>query len=348
MKPVFFPLLTLLLAPLSTSRAAASPPKLAPVAIIFDTDMASDCDDVGALATLHALADAGEAQILAVAVNGSDQHHASAAAVDAINTYYGRPNIPIGTDKKVPLRPHGYSPYTPALRDEFPNDIGSDLNAPDALAVYRKALASQPDGSVVICSVGAFTNLRDLMESKPDAISPLPGMELVKRKVRECVLMAGEFPRSRGFDWNTHLDVTAAVAFVNDWPTLSLWSGAEVSQEIYTGPQLQATPKTNPVRRAYELRLTYDKPSLERGRRSYDQTAVLLAVWGPQPEYWKVVQGGRVVIDSDGLTAWQAGRGTLHRYVQLACDPLTLAEVIGKLMARPPRRAATDGLNRNP
>ena len=37
-----------------------------PPAVIFDTDMGSDCDDAGALAILNALADAGEVRILGV------------------------------------------------------------------------------------------------------------------------------------------------------------------------------------------------------------------------------------------------------------------------------------------
>ncbi|MCK9316355.1 MAG: nucleoside hydrolase, partial [Verrucomicrobia bacterium] len=41
----------------------------APAKIIFDTDMAEDVDDVGALALLHALADAGEAEILACMIS---------------------------------------------------------------------------------------------------------------------------------------------------------------------------------------------------------------------------------------------------------------------------------------
>ena len=318
---------------IGSPEAACKP---GPVPIIFDTDMASDCDDAGALAVLHALADRGEAQILAVMVNSGDENRASAAAADAIDTYYGRPDIPIGVDKSIPSRPRGHSPYTLALRDEFPNDVGPDLQAPAALDVYRQTLAAQPDGSVVICSVGAFTNLRDLMVSPPDRFSPLPGMELVKRKVRQCVLMAGEFPRSRSFDWNTHLDTAAAVAFVDDWPTPALWSGAEVGELIYTGTQLQATPPANPVRRAYELRETYGKPSLVRGRRSYDQTAVLLAVRGVQPEYWKAVSGGSVVIDSEGFTAWHPGRGTLHAYIRLTGDPDVLVGVISELMIKPP------------
>lgn len=65
-----------------------------PLPIIFDTDMDSDCDDAGALALLHALADRGEGEILSTVV--SSQHPWSGPCVDAINTYFGRPDLPIG------------------------------------------------------------------------------------------------------------------------------------------------------------------------------------------------------------------------------------------------------------
>ena len=65
-----------------------------PVSIILDTDIDTDCDDVGALAMLHALADNGEADILGVICNIPSQW--CAPCVEAINHYYGRPEIPIG------------------------------------------------------------------------------------------------------------------------------------------------------------------------------------------------------------------------------------------------------------
>ena len=48
----------------SGSEAPMHPPK-----IIFETDFTADVDDVGALTVLHALADRGEADILAVSYN---------------------------------------------------------------------------------------------------------------------------------------------------------------------------------------------------------------------------------------------------------------------------------------
>src|ERR1044071_5503580 len=77
---------------LTTTLAAADP-----VRLILDTDMDSDCDDAGALAMLHALADDGEVVLLGIAVSS---HHAwSPPSTDAINTWYGRPAIPIGAPK---------------------------------------------------------------------------------------------------------------------------------------------------------------------------------------------------------------------------------------------------------
>jgi pyrimidine-specific ribonucleoside hydrolase len=56
----------LLLAALSTLTAQKGSGKTSrPVPIIFDSDFGPDYDDVGAITLLHALADSGQARILA-------------------------------------------------------------------------------------------------------------------------------------------------------------------------------------------------------------------------------------------------------------------------------------------
>ena len=80
----------------SRPRPRAPP---APVDVIFDTDMALDVDDVGALALLHALADRGEARLLAIGISETARHDNgvwAAPMADVIDTYFGRPDIPIG------------------------------------------------------------------------------------------------------------------------------------------------------------------------------------------------------------------------------------------------------------
>ena len=60
--------------------------------VIFDTDMYTDFDDVGALAVLHSLADAGECEILGTVV--STRRAPSMGMVELINRFYGRGDLP--------------------------------------------------------------------------------------------------------------------------------------------------------------------------------------------------------------------------------------------------------------
>ncbi len=152
------------------------------VKIIVDTDMLTDPEDVNALWLLNTLADRGEAEILACVVNGHETNRASGAAVDVVNTWFGRPNIPLGAFKGG--YPKKRSPFTPLLRDKFPHTAADDDQLPSALEIYRSVLAKQPDKSVVIVSIGFLVNLKDLLLSTPDKHSAMAGAELLRRKVK--------------------------------------------------------------------------------------------------------------------------------------------------------------------
>jgi inosine-uridine nucleoside N-ribohydrolase len=132
------------------------------VPVILDTDMESDVDDVGALAMLHALADKGEVNMLGVMVCALNKW--SVLCADRINTYFGRTDSPLGV-----LRGPGVdreSKYAHVIPQEFPGKLQDNEDAPDAVRGYRKILASQPDSSVVMISIGYLTNLRDLLKSR--------------------------------------------------------------------------------------------------------------------------------------------------------------------------------------
>ncbi|HEV7500828.1 MAG TPA: nucleoside hydrolase, partial [Vicinamibacteria bacterium] len=258
-----------------------------PVKVIFDTDMAADVDDVGALAILHALADLGEAEILAVGI--SSRNEDVGPVVDAINTWYGRPDIPIGYQRGLQV---GYpadtgetitSKYAEAVGRSFPHRLARSSDAPDAALLYRRILAAQPDASVVIVSVGFLTNLKALLDTPPDAISRSSGEELVKSKVRLWVCMGGKFPNGRfddgGGEYNLRVDTAASLRVLNDWPTPAIFSGFEIGTKIRTGKRLRDVPEASPVRAAY---LHFN--GLEN-RESWDQTAVLYAVRGAGA-YW--------------------------------------------------------------
>jgi len=301
-----------------------------PVKLIFDTDMASDCDDAGAIAVLHALADRDEVEILAMVTNRKCPGNSSAAACDAINTWYGRPDIPLGTDKdgaKTPERRNKPSRFTQNLREEFPHDSGGDDSLPDALDIYVETLRKQEDGSVVICSVGALSNLEDLLRAEPD---------LVKSKVKELFIMGGGFPRTSRPETNIILDPASAVTVTNEWPTPIVWQGFEVGAAMTNGAALQDSPKQNPVRRAYELRPFHEFSAIDHGKPNHDLATVLLAVRGIQPELWTEVKNGRVVVDSDGHTRWETDWKKSHRYVRIKGSPKKLEEILRDLLVAPP------------
>ena len=107
-----------------------------PTLIILDTDISSDVDDVGAVAVLHALADQGKAQILAMMVSSGDPW--SASCLDALNTWFGRPDIPVGVVKGESVQ--HISKYTKVIATEFPLDLKPSNQIPDAVSLYRKTL----------------------------------------------------------------------------------------------------------------------------------------------------------------------------------------------------------------
>jgi hypothetical protein len=301
------------------------------VKIIFDTDMDTDCDDAGALAVLHALADRGEAEILATVV--SSRYPWSAPCVEAINRYYGRPELPIGAPRSqwADTGRRG-SRYARQIAEQFSTQLRTNDDAPDAVQVYRRILAGQADDSVVVVTVGYLTNIRDLLASPADALSPLTGRELVQQKVSRWVCMGGRYPEhlDPGVFGNFKPDPTSAVIAAQDWPGPIYFSG--LGEDVGTGGRLNETPEDNPVRRVYQLYLK-DKPT----RPSWDPIAVLFAVRS-QADFWRVHVGGHNHIFPNGTNQWRDGAATNHRLVQLRPGSNEmLRDALDQLMVQAPR-----------
>lgn len=292
-------------------------------AIILDTDLSSDVDDVGAVAVLHALSKSREAQILAMMVSSGDPW--SAGCLDALNTWFGRPDIPLGMIQgKSVVHP---SKYTEIIAHEYPHDTKSPAEIPDAVQLYRKVLAGSPDQSVTIVSVGYLTNLRNLLESHADEISPLDGTDLVLQKVKKLVCMGGEYPQGR--EWNFYQDAAAAVSVIKGWPTQIIFCGFEVGRDVLTGSGLRESEIPNPVRRSYEL---YNDLN---DRPSWDQVAVLYAVrkeTNTLMDTWFREENGFNTIQANGSNAWLYSRVSDHSFIYRKVPASILAEEIESLM----------------
>jgi inosine-uridine nucleoside N-ribohydrolase len=306
-----------------------------PVAIIFDTDIAEDYDDVGALTILHVLAAKGEAKILATI--SSNSFETTAPAISVLNDYFGRPDIPIGiTKRKEPNRPCPQG-WAQAIIKNYPHHLSSNSEAREAVALYREILSGQPDNSVTIVTVGFFTNIADLLSSPPDQYSALNGKQLVNKKVKQLVSMAARLDEGRnsGKEYNVCTDVKASQKVFEEWRKPFIISPFELGVQLLTGIPLikDSSIQNSPVKDAFTIALQKDEN--ETGRMSWDETAVLAAVRGAEP-YFSVRKINLQIQNdcSDTLIA-----GDRISYLGFKMKPEEVQSVIEELMHQAPARA---------
>ncbi len=306
-----------------------------PVKIIFDTDMESDVDDVAALAMLHGLANKGDAEILAAI--SSSLNPWSAPVIDVVNTYFNRPDIPIGNVKTFGV--YRNSKYAKHIAENYPQDVDLGETARDAVEVYREVLSAQPDESVVIVTVGYVSNLYDLLHSKADKYSPLTGMELVEQKVKHLVCMGGRFPLQEDpGKWGNFKPDPRAIQYVaKQWPTdIIFTAGGDFADAIPTGkilfkPQHQ---NNNPVSEAYRIFLDGWN---RQWHHSADLIAVHVAVKGHGP-YFKLISQGYNHIFENGTNVWQREPDDPRHFMVAefaeGIDPLKVASDFDELLIK--------------
>ncbi len=305
--------------------------------IILDTDFRSDVDDVGALATLNALADNGACTLLGVVASQTGPQ--VVAAINAVNTWYGRGNVPIGLspvdDQRFP------DPYAPEIGnpENFPS-TQSNATAPDSTTLYRRLLHTAPDNSVVIVVIGGQTCIHLLLQSEADhegdGVINISGRDLIAAKVRELVIMGGNFADGEHPEHNINLDREAAQTVADSWPTPIVYSGFEIGRPILTGGAV-TNPEVNPVARAYEL-YPAGGVGVIAASSSYDQTAVYCAVCGVKANgtvLWEKSPAGHVSFP-DGATRFVPDLEGTRRYLIARASDDIVAETIEAFMIQPP------------
>tara|TARA_R110002049_G_scaffold27321_2_gene94087 strand:- start:196631 stop:197692 length:1062 start_codon:yes stop_codon:yes gene_type:complete len=325
-----------------------------PVPIIFDTDIGNDCDDVLALGVIHALQSRGECELLAVTI--TKDHEYAAPFTDAVNTFYGRGDIPIGVCRSGITDHAGKFNALCQQRDgdqlRYPHDLLSGNDTPDAVDVLRKALAGANDGSVVVAQVGFSTNLANLLKSRPDQHSQLSGMELVKQKVRLISIMAGAFAQIENKqgelydhkEYNVVRDLPAAIKLCRDWPTPIVWSGFEIGKTLlYPHQSILRDYRYvdhHPLPEAYTL---YNPPPHDRP--TWDLTSVLHAI-RPDQNYFDLSPAGQVTVEPDGLTTFHPKANGRDRYLIVNDrQKIRTTEALVQLSSQPPCQS-TNGSTR--
>ncbi|MGH9503803.1 MAG: nucleoside hydrolase [Terriglobales bacterium] len=320
----------------------------APAGIIFDTDMGNDVDDALALAMLHAFASRHEVNLLAVTITKDNKW--AAPYVDLVNTFYGRPDIPIGAVRNGKTPESNPMIQVPAERRRpdgsfvYPHRILDGAQAPEAVSLLRQTLARQADASVVIVQVGFSTNLARLLETRPDTASPDDGPTLVRKKVRLLAVMAGNFADGKS-EFNLAQDVPSAVKLFQDWPTPIVVSGFEIGAALaFPAQRIEhdfGYVQDHPVAEAYRsyMKMPYDRPT-------WDLTAVLYAV-RPDENYFSLSPPGTITVLPDGSSRFEPSPTGNRRYLVLKDEQRARTlEAMILLASQPPANTAPSGADR--
>jgi hypothetical protein len=297
--------------------------------VIFDTDVGGDVDDAGALAVLHALADKGEIEILAMGVVIG--HEAAVPYVHAVNTWYGRPFLPIGTIKGK--APYARDEYMVPIVAAYPYTLTREA-APDVVKLYRQVLASQPDRSVTLIAVGPATNIYHLLKSPPDEHSPLTGVELMRRKIKLYAAGGnggGGLPKGRcGF--NYYMDLASARGELQLLPSefpMVYAGGSGLKLEV--GAVLRQARPDHIIRRSYEA---YYKGEAQN-RFSWDQLRVLYGCRPSARRLWDVSATGSIELGADSVLTYHdvPDKNRAYAYVN---DIEAMREMLTELMMYDP------------
>ena len=300
--------------------------------MIIDTDFSRWWDDATVIGLANVLHREGALNLLGVVTDIPNP--VAVAAVDAINTAYGNAEIPLGAvaHSETDTSPHGYSD---ALVQRLPHAVRSSADVPDAVTLYRRLLADAPDGSVVVVSVGAYTNIAGLLAS-PAADGAPSGRELVTTKVKRLVVMDGVFPGGWEAVTNQKLDLDAAAAVVAGtadapaWPTPIAWvDGYDGIATRVGGKLCRQTAADHPMRIVYEELFECGPP----GDGNWDAPALLYAI-GDVPKVFSILgRGGAAVINEKGGLSWQKPSPRRDDYYVHLVDQQGLNRRIDQLLA---------------
>ena len=285
--------------------------------VILDTDIGSSTDDLFTMEMAYRYEDEGRCKLLGIVVDREGEDYAALA--DVMNTYFGHANVPIGLERNGIKTPRVFIDYrnlykltTGKGEPMFKQTVSDYSTLPDGWKLYRQLLASQPDHSVSICSLGFVSCLTQLLASEPDDLSPLSGVELVRQKVKCLYLMAGVFTSSEEPEYNFLQAPEFAKKFFELWPrdVDAVFSPMEVGNEIEYKPEtvISDISRTD----IHPIKQVYMNYNCDTGQKMWDPMTLIQAVEGDA--MFSLSERGIVSLTSKIGTSFTPSATGNHRY----------------------------------
>jgi hypothetical protein len=288
-----------------------APAQKQPRAILFDSSLDGDIDQVLALAMLFGLE--GKRQVRVGSLSTSQFNLQIARFIELVARFYGSGRGPtIGMSGAGTQTDRVPSMVDAALRKTgaegkpaYTRTLPTVNDTADAVALIRNALSAQTDRNAAVVLAGRPTNLAALT-SLPD------GRTWVSRKAAVLAIAAGRFGGGTP-DPTVRADVAVFRKLLGDWPGPIVMAGTELSEVLpFPGATIDegfAWAANHPVVDAYRAfkPTPYDAPSRT--------LAALLHAASPDERYFDLSEPGTITVGDDGTTRFTPSPGGTHHYL---------------------------------
>ena len=323
--------------------------KKPPLAVLFDTSLDGDVDQVLALAMLFGVAARQQARVASLSTSRFSLR--TARFLDLVARFYAGDQPGAAVSRNAPaigmVTTGTETDSVPPMLEAPLGKTGVDgrpvylatlptLNdTADPVALIRNALSAQVDRNAAIVLAGRPANLLGLI-ANPD------GRAWAARKASVLAIAGGRFdggapdPVVRG-------DVAGFRKLLADWPTTVVMAGAELGEALpFPGASLDASfawAAHHPVVDAYRAfrAVPYDAPSRA--------LAAMLYVVSPDDRYFELSESGTITVTDDGRTRFTPSPSGLHRYLIVSADQKerVLRTYVQLVSAQPPPRPGRGG-----
>lgn len=290
---------------------------------IFGTDWWTDCDDLAAMRILLRAHKKGDIRLLGVGINACMEY--SAASVDGFMTLEEVTDIPIGIDIDATDFEGNQFKYQKTL-SEYSVKYKKNEDAEDAVRLYRRLL-SESEGRVNIVEVGFLQVIAGLLESGPDDISPLSGIELMSQKAEKLWVMAGKWDEDGGKEHNfcnNHRSRMGGEVFCRLCPVPVTFLGFEAGIKVISGDKLSHDDF---------LYKSFLEHGSGNGRYSWDPMTALMAVIGDEEKAgYDTVRGTARLDVETGKNYFTENENGKHKYVIMKKDGSFYSDMINSII----------------
>ena len=328
---------------------AAQTQKKPPLAIVFDSSLDGDIDQVLALAMLFGLE--GTRRIRVSSLSTSRFNLRAARFLELVSRFYAgdRPGAvvsrnppPIGmattetkTDTPASMLDAALLKTGADGKPAYLSTLATVNDTADAVALIRNALSAQVDRNAAVVLAGRPTNLV--------ALTALPDARAWAASKASLLAIAGGRFDGGAPDPTVRADVEGFRKLLADWPGPVVMAGAELNDALpFPGAGIETAftwAPHHPVVDAYRAFKPgpYDAPS-----RSL---AAMLHAAIPEERYFDVSGPGAITVTDDGRTRFTPSPGGKHHYLIARPDQKerVLQTYMQLVSAEPPPRPGRGG-----